>query len=216
MRGIAITFVAACTIPPRVATLETADTLGAGEHAVEVGGGAGAWQSSDSIGGGTARVRVGVGGRQELGVDADVLWSGSTVVGGAALAYKRALAAGFAFVAGAGMTAGNDAQSTCAGGDLGAIASTAPGPGRVQLYGGVRLAAAMRVRGDRHAGGGISQGAFVPVGLVWPWRPGWRVIVEGGAVGTLSEAYSGYPGDTTVRTTHRVGGYGALALGVSF
>jgi hypothetical protein len=159
--------VAACTIPPRLATLETADVLGEHEHEVEVGGGGGAWNLNDSIGGGAARVRVRVGGGQELGLDADIVWNESTVNGGAALAHKRALATGLALVAGAGATAGNQAQTTSAGADVGLIASTRPSADGIQLYGGVRVAAAMPVTGDRYAGGGVSQSAFVPVGLVW-------------------------------------------------
>jgi hypothetical protein len=217
MRGIALVLVVAgCTIPPRIATLETADVLAAHEHEVAFGGGGGGGNLDASIGGGAARVRDGLGGGQELGIDASFLWSGSTVIGGAALAYKRALGSGLALTAGAGVTGGNEEQATCAAVDVGAIASTRPGDGRVQLYAGVRVAAAMPVTGDRHAGGGLSQTAIVPIGLAVPWRGGWRVIVEAGAIGALSEARDPTPGAMELRTSRHEGGYGALALALGF
>ncbi len=216
MRGIALAFLAACTVPPRVATLETADVLAAHEHEVTFGGGAGGGNINGSVGGGTARLRDGLGGGQELGVDATVLFSGSSVISGGALAYKVALAPGFAIGAGAGLTAGNEGQATCAAVDVGAIASTHPGERRAQLYLGVRIAGAMPVRGDRYAGGGISETATVPVGLAVPWRGGWRVIVEGGAIGALQQSRDYSPGAMEIRTTRHEGGYGALALTARF
>jgi hypothetical protein len=128
-----------------------------------------------------ARVRVGVGGDQEVGLEG--LWGSVTTsgnafhqydgqFGGAKASYKRAIVPWFAVVAGAGF--GTSHTGTSVGGDVATLVSMT---GVVRPYAGVRLGFAARVTGDG-AGGPVFA---VPVGICLQPHPAVGLFAEAGA-----------------------------------
>src|SRR5215470_357319 len=100
---VAIVLSTACTVPPPFHVLETPQTLQAKQVNVLAGGGGGGGDRIHGpIGGAAARVRVGVGNDQEVGVDGDVVFTGNDIVGGVKLAYKKQLGEHVAIVTGPG------------------------------------------------------------------------------------------------------------------
>jgi hypothetical protein len=205
-------FVVGCTPTPPFHTLETAETLKAREVSVSVGGGAGGDSSGGfCCGGGVARVRYGLGGQREVGIDASFIDDGTNADFGGKLAYKRGLTPNFAFVAGAGVTYGhNRAYGTSAGGDVAAVAST-DGAG-AQLYGSLRLGAGVPVRSDLYSEGGIVEAATLAAGVMLPLAPRLRLLGEAGGIGTLAERYRSFDPSTPRGTFREEGFYVAAAV----
>ena len=198
-----------CTVPPPFHTLETARTLPARGVSVMIAGGGGAGEDLESCcGGAAARVRVGIGGDQEIGVDGSTIFSSSSVSGGFRLGYKNALSGHLAVFAGAGAFFIEGQQS--AGADLGLVLS-ALDDDRPQVPSvGARLAAAIPIDSDLYSGGGISQTLVIPIGLARRLDAHWQGLIELGGVGALSEGRFG--SDRTVQTKLNLGVYGALAI----
>ncbi len=111
---------------------ETAAALDRGAMRVTAAAGGGEAVFDGSAGGGSLRLRVGVGARQEVGFEGSALavdngehtrdssrWIGHTLAYGLKLSYKLAPTDWFAVVAGAG--AAHAATGESAGGDLGLV-----------------------------------------------------------------------------------------------
>ena len=151
--------------------------------------------------GGGLRVRVGVGARQEVGVEGTAAfvdtgkadasspsWIGKSAAWGFKLSYKGAPTDWLAFVAGAGGS--ETATGTALGGDLAAILAWPTAlRGIVRPYGGVRGTFAIPVGRAIDAAGGVTAGLVVPVGLAFEPRPWLRLFVEAGFVDVWSERY---------------------------
>jgi hypothetical protein len=224
MRALAVGLVglAGCTPLPPFQTLETARPLAPGQVLVSGGamGAAGQAPGPDTgsiacCGGGVGRVRAGLPGEQELGIDGYVVSEG---VWAGKLAYKRGLGEHFAFATGAGGTVDGRARDTTVGADAGVIASTdetelfgAVKHGR--LYTALRLAGAMPVRGGIYYGGGITGALTVPFGVAVEHGP-WQFAGELGAVLIVDRNNSFMNG--AVGTYHGGGAYGVVAAGYVF
>lgn len=165
---------------------ETAETLKPREVSAAIYGGGGAFtgsssSGSDCCGGAMARVRVGVGHAQEVGVDGGVYLEGhpgkGSVWGSGKLAWKLQLREHYALVAGVGLTF--IGSTVGLGGDAGVIASTSPllGTG-LQLYCTLRLTMIAHTYGDVSDGG-----AVLASGLSWSASRRWRLAAEVGVVG---------------------------------
>jgi hypothetical protein len=211
MRAAVLVVLAACTVPPPFHVLETTETLQARKVSLTAGGGGGGGNHlNDCCAGAAARVRVGIGNRQEVGVDGELIGSKDTVIGGIKLAYKVSPADGVAIVAGPGVMVGGDTgDRTAVGGDVGAIASSPVGR-RLQLYAALRGSLAVPVRSDVYALGGVSEALVLPIGLAVPLGPTVRLLGELGGIGSLSQTRDGRTMD--VESHSAVGWYGALAL----
>jgi len=200
---------AACTVPPPFHTLETAGTLPARGLSVMVAAGGGAGEDLDSCcGGAAARVRVGIGDGQELGIDGSTIFASDSISGGFRLGYKNALSGRLALFGGAGAFFIEGQQSV--GADLGLVVSARADGGPLVPYAGARIAAALPIDDDLYAGGGLSQTLVIPIGLARRLDAHWQGLIELGGVGALSEARSGL--DRTVGTQTNLGLYGALAI----
>jgi len=199
-----------CTVPPPFHTLQTASTLPAGGVSVMAAGGGGGGEGLHSCcGGAAARVRVGIGGDQELGIDGNAIFSKNEVAGGFRLGYKLAPSARLAVLAGAGAFFIERLPS--AGLDLGAVVSLRQSSETVVPYTGLRLAGAIPIDSDLYSGGGLSQTMTIPIGVSVRLGPRWQGMAELGGLGALSEARSGTSG--MVETQTNLGLYGALAIG---
>jgi hypothetical protein len=214
MRFIAISVVVACTPAPPFHTFETAETLKAREVSMSVGGGAGGGRNGFCCGGGGARVRIGVGDEQEIGVDATYLDNGDEGILGGKLAYKRALDPSIALIAGVGGTRGAlhcqqhvygmcNSFGATAGIDAGLIASTRPAA--YQLYGSLRLAGATQLQLDA-----MSETAIAALGVVNTDGP-LRLMAELGGIAGFQHVF----GDPLIRTTSDVEGF-YFAVGLTY
>lgn len=171
--------------------------------------------SAVGFGGGEARLRVGIGGQQELGVSAfGGVGSNSPVDGavGGKIAYKLAPVRWFAIVANAGaydfIGGGTSLSHTATfGGDIaGILAATLDSKGD-QIYSGARLSFAIPVLTNAQSATGS---LTVPVGVMLVTSERVRVFLEGGLVGsvaTYSTTDGMYSGNATT-----LGGYGTLGV----
>ena len=213
MRAAVLLVVTACTVPPPFHVLETSETLAARKISVTAGAGGGTGDLDDCCVGGAARVRVGVGGNQEVGVDGNVLLSSNSTIGGVKLAYKWRPHEGIAFVAGPGFMFGGDtADKNAVGGDLGAIVSKPVGE-RATVYSALRLAVAVPLRDDMYELGGVSESLVLPIGIGYPLGPQTRLFGELGGIGALSQIRDGRTMEIDSHTN--VGWYGAIAISYS-
>ena len=156
-------------MPPPVHFGETAKVLDQGR--VSVGGQAGIANGNFGVGGGgAARVRYGLGGAQEVGLEG--LVGGVSVdngegkarstgmVGGAKASYKVGATPWLAFLGGVGF--GSSKTGETVGGDVGAVASY---NGELwQPYLGARVTAAWSVSGNAR---GSEQLVTVPLGIAF-------------------------------------------------
>src|SRR5687767_759086 len=126
MRGVVVVVLSACTVPPPFHVLETPATLERKQVSMTAGVGGGTGDRLNACcGGAAARVRVGLGNEQEVGVDGNLVFSENTLIGGFKLAYKKQARRNLAFVAGPGVMIGGDSGKRVAlGADVGAIAGT--------------------------------------------------------------------------------------------
>jgi hypothetical protein len=122
---------AACTPPPPFLLAETAETLPARAVSVTIGGGGGAAGGSSEVtqaGGAIARVRVGIGHQQEVGIEGGAYFAGKpgdgNVYGVGKLGWKLQLRRHAAILAGVG--ASWIGRTAGIGGDLGCVLSTGP------------------------------------------------------------------------------------------
>jgi hypothetical protein len=200
---------------------ETAEILQRREVSLTVaGGGGGASNLGNCCGGGAARVRVGLGHRMELGVDTELIGSGTAGSGsltlGGKVSYKLGLLPYLALLAGVGATGSIGFGTTKngeagLGADVGLVASTPLIANRLRLYGGTRLSFVVPTAHDLYDAGGPTESLVVPVGLSIEPDRRWRIFLEGGYLGGFSQGHNGQP--PMVFNNGWNGAYGALAVG---
>lgn len=210
MRWLIAVLLADCTPTIPLATLETAETLEARTVTVSAAGGAGGGNGGICCGGGMARVRVGIGGRQELGADVAVLDDGNSADVGAKLAYKHGLTSNLAILAGAGGTHGS-VYGNSAGVDAAFVAST--GSAVLQYYGSLRVSLAVPVREDLYSDGGLAQVGSLALGITHSIGMPIRLFAEVGGIGATSERYDFI--DTSKKGTYTSEGF-YLAGGLTY
>ena len=195
---------------------ETATPLQRGELRATAAGGAGVLGLDGAGGGGAARLRIGVGRRQEVGVEGELLrvdtgrpddksprWIGKSFTYGLKLSWKGAPTDWFAVIAGAG--AMHAATGESAGADL-AIVFSRP-TGIVRPYAGLRGTIAFPVSRPLDDAGGVSGGLVVPGGLSLHFASNYDLFIEGGWAQLWSD--SG-------QHSHGGGGYALLAFAFAF
>jgi hypothetical protein len=212
----------ACTplaVTPPFHLTETAEILRPGQVAVTAAGGGAFGGFLDGAGGGAARVRVGVGARQEVGIEGGAAYAAEGTVDVASesrqqsqtflsgkLSWKAGLTDWLAVVAGVGAghewRAPHDNSLTTVGGDAGAVASP-PRPlgGRWLPYGGLRLSVAVPVDDSDVS---TTVAFAIPVGVAFVLTPHARLFAEVGGL----EAHGGNAADTSWQGA----GYGALGF----
>jgi hypothetical protein len=204
------------TPPPAVPFAETAEVLPKGNVGVTAAGGGGALGLDGDGVGGAVRVRAGVGGNQEVGLEGTALfvdsgsrkpedprWIGHSVAGSVKASWKLGLQPWFAVLGGVGSTF--SATGDAVGGDFGMVFSLPRGP--VRPYGALRLAMAIPVDHGITDNGGITGGIVVPFGVDFVLHRRAHLLLEGGIL-------SGFGYDDSVSI--HFGGYGSLALAVRF
>ena len=209
MRAVVLILITACTVPPPFHVLETAETLRSRQVSMTAGAGGGTGDIDDCCVGAAARVRVGIGHHQEIGVDGNVLAAKNDTVGGIKLAYKLRPREGVALVAGPGFMVGGDTgERNALGGDVGAIVSTSAG-GSASVYGALKLAVAVPLRDDIYELGGVSESLVPAVGIAYPLGAQLRLFGEAGGIGSLSQSRDS---DKMVDSHTALGWYGAIAV----
>jgi hypothetical protein len=196
------------SLPPRQVSLGGAAAVGSARH-------------GDNAVGGALRARVGVGHRQEVGVEtaaAATLNPNPAWTFGGKLAWKISPRDWLAFVAGANVSV-QQGWAVAMGPDAAVILSSAPLTvvGRARVYGGLRLGVMFPSVHDVYADNGLTAVAVAPVGLAVEIGRSTRVFVEGGFAGASSFNHAT---PFTYRPTevyaHRFyGGYAVLAFSVS-
>jgi hypothetical protein len=196
---------------------ETAETLKTKQVSLTVAaGGGGGRDVQDCCGGGSARVRVGVGHDMEVGAEFEAIGGRDTKVLTGKASYKVGFLRHFALIAGlgAGGYVGNGSPPAILGADVAAVASSPPLVGLLSVYGGARFSFSLPVSGDFYKGY-PSQGFIIPVGLALSAGPRFRLYFEGGFMGGWNEGPGATmpPSTTYAKPTLSdwVGGYGALA-----
>lgn len=204
---------AALSPPPPFHLTETTEVVRRGAVVVTPAFGGGGMGLAGGVGGG-ARVRVGVGALQEVGVEAtgfyvgngkrqpgDPPWEGSSGAFGMKLSYKIAPLGWLAVVGGAGP--GYGATGWALGGDLGVIFARPRGV--VRPYGGVVGTFAVPVGRALDLDGGTTGGFSIPVGLGLVVSPRLRLYFEAGFLAAWAN---------NSPTEENLGGYGALGVGI--
>jgi hypothetical protein len=209
MRIAALVVVAGCTVPPPFHTFETASTLPrGGVQLMAAGGGGGGEDLNHCCGGAAARVRVGIGGDQELSLDGNMIFSSTDVIAGLRAGYKISPWTHVALVGGAGGVLYDNYQTI--GGDLGLIVSAQDADDVAVPYTALRVSAAIPAKGDRYDAGGISETFTIPLGVSRQLIEHWRLMAEIGGVGAISELRKS---DMMIHTQTTLGLYGGLAIG---
>jgi hypothetical protein len=176
--------------------LETAEVLKKDEVGITLGAGGGGidWGGA---GGGTLRLRAGLGGGQELGVEGTALyadtghcsgkcdaWIGQSVAFATKLAYKVAPTRWLAFLFGAGLS--TSAIGTTGGGDAGLVISA---PTRwIQPYAGARFTFGVPIARDVSSRGGFTPALVAAGGFAIPIRRV-RIYGEAGYLQAWPEEY---------------------------
>jgi hypothetical protein len=194
---------------------ETATPLSRGELRATVAGGGGNAIFDGSAGGGDARVRIGVGARQEIGVEGELLradtgkpdaksprWIGKSFAYGLKLSWKGAPTDWFALIVGAGAMSAATGES--AGADLAVVFSRPRG--LIRPYAGLRGTLAIPVARPLDDAGGITGGVVLPAGISFHYANSCDVFLEGGYAQLWSDGGQHSHG----------GGYGALAFAFAF
>lgn len=206
------------TLPPFV-TAETADVLPSKAVGVSLaGGGAVLTTDARTVGlccsGGEARVRVGVGARQEVSVGAAFASTDDVAAYASRIGWKLAARPWLAVVGGTGgvVHVHTLGKVLAVSADVGLLASTPRGWfSHGQLYGGLRTGVSVPALVDPLSGPGLVAHVAAPLGFALRLG-GARVYIEGGAVGTRTWYRAGDVADAYPL----VGVYGALAFGVFF
>jgi hypothetical protein len=193
---------------------ETATPLERGAMRATLAGGGGSAIFDGSAGGGDARLRIGVGARQEVGIEGELLrvdtgkpdmhsprWIGTSLAYGLKLSWKGAPTDWVAFIAGAGAMSAATGESV--GGDLALVFSRPRGI--VRPYAGLRGTVAFPVARPLDDAGGITGGVIVPGGVAVHYADSCDLFLEGGYVQLWSDGGQRSHG----------GGYGLLALAFS-
>jgi hypothetical protein len=206
---------------------ETAAVLVKKQVAITLAGGGGAGSDTnhlddhlpDCCGGGSLRLRVGVGHDQEVGAEVSVIGRGggdAAIYPAGKLRYKLGLGRHLAFVAGVGLSSyvnldkqasTSDKTVVWAGADVGLVASTNRLGGIAQLYGGARFTFVVPTSSPFYQNL-PTQGFVVPVGVALTLSPSWQLFFEAGLLAGFSETASD-------KHIGWLGGYGAAALQVT-
>jgi hypothetical protein len=174
---------------------EDGNVLALGHVAITGVGGGGMTSSGNAVGGG-GRIRVGVGGDQELGVEAAGLWIDSqdacvstidcsgvrhTALTSATglVSYKRQLEPQLALLLGAGATVGGLAAWRSINATLGFVRSWRPSES-VSFYAGGRLAVAFPIEADPKGTSGPVGSVTGPIGLAFDLQDPMRFYIEAG------------------------------------
>jgi hypothetical protein len=190
---------------------ETAETLKPREVSAAIYGGGGAFTGSTSsgrecCGGAMARVRVGIGHAQEVGIEGGQYYQGhpgnGSIWATGKLVWKLQLREHYALIGGIGMTW---LYGVGLGGDAGVIASTSPFREQVRLYAGLRATMIVDTTGATSDAGAVLSG-----GLAWDATRRVRLAIEIGAVG--GGAHNREQGNFTPEWTGWFGGYGAALV----
>lgn len=187
---------------------ETAEALQPREVSAAVYGGGGAFTGTGSsgsgcCGGAMARLRVGVGHAQEVGVEGGAYFDAGGAWGTAKLAWKLQAREHLAIVAGVGTSF--IAKTIGVGGDAGVIVSTSPFRDRLRLYAGLRATMMIDTSGEVSDGGGILSG-----GMAYDATRGLRVALEIGAIG--SGFHDRQPNEFVPANAGWFGAYGAALV----
>jgi hypothetical protein len=186
---------------------ETAETLGPREVSAAIYGGGGAFTGTgtahDCCGGAMARLRVGVGHAQEVGVEGGAYFAAGAAWGTAKLAWKLQAREHWAIVAGLGTSF--TGSTIGVGGDAGVIVSTSPFRDRLRLYAGLRATMMIDTGGDVSDGGGVLSG-----GVAYDVTRGLRLALEVGATG--SGFHDRQPSDFVPANAGWFGSYGAAVV----
>lgn len=196
--------IAGCTPTPAFVLADTPETLGKRDVALSGGAGVGLGGSGGSPiteAGGMARVRVGVGGNQEVSMEAAAVGGSNWSVAGR-VGWKLAPLDRLALLVGAGATVTNG-NWPAVGGDVSLVTATLPRPHR--LYGGVRLTVGVPARSDPYSDGGLTFAAILPVGGAFAPHPNLRMFLEGGFIASVSTIHNI---DQRLTGLERVGFYG--------
>jgi hypothetical protein len=198
---------------------ETATPLQRGEMRINGAVGGGILGLDGSGGGGDARLRIGVGGRQEVGVEGELIrvdtgtpndkspsWIGKSNAYGLKLSWKGAPTDWFAVIAGAGVMSSATGES--AGGDL-AIVFSRP-VGIVRPYAGFRGTFALPVGRALKDAGGVTSGLIVPGGVAFHYAKNCDFFLEMAYVNLWSDLTS-----DSGSTSHG-GFYGLAAMAFAF
>ena len=219
----ALTLVASgcyATLPPQLA--EGTEVLRSGGVKLAVSGGAATFQARDrtgawnglTAGGFEARLRTGIGDRQELG--ASLFGGAGTSVGGDAplvvggkLAYKIAPTPWLAIVAGGGVMDWASSSTLVFSGDLALVAAAYTSAHGTQVYVGGKAAFALPVLNGSIA---VNESLVAPIGVATPAGERATFYVEGGPIFGFAEQFE----SGTSSATWGVGPYAAMAFSFQF
>ena len=220
MRALAAAALAvvACTPPPPFVLAETAETLPTRAVSLTLAGGAAGAGGSSTVtpaGGTVGRLRVGIGHRQEVGVEGGAYFVGEpdngTIYGLGKLTWKLQLLPHAALLAGAGFSWTN--YTAAVGGDFGGVWSSGPLRGRpFTLYAGLRGTIALPMARDPYTNGGITGGVILPLGVAYSPTPAWRLYLELGGFGGGSVNHGVFNAPSGREYFGWGGGYGAVAV----
>lgn len=185
---------------------ETSRILPAGKASLTLAGGFGNLKGmGDGVGGG-ARARFGLGGEQELGVEAaytaiynsdspgaTMPWLGNSNVFSEKVSWKTGLSSWLSAVVGAGGS--HSATGDALGGDLAFIGSPEKPIQEVLPYAGLRGSLAVPVGRGGDEAGGMTRGVVLAVGGVWQMDPKFNLFVEGAGLKTWNHGYSSTSAD---------------------
>lgn len=204
--------------------METAEVLQAGQVGITAAGGGGYMGLDGSGGGGGLRVRVGVGARQEVGLEAAALavdtgkadakqpaWIGTSAAYGAKFSWKGAPLGWLAAVGGFGVA--HAATGSALGGDLALVVSTPRAlRGWLRPYGGVRATVAVPIDHDLYEAGGVTLGLVPAGGLSFVPARWLRLFAEAGFLNAWSSLGSDLarddPAHRLYTTSYHGGVYG--------
>jgi hypothetical protein len=194
---------------------EDGNVLALGHVDVTAVGGGALTGGGNAVGGG-GRIRVGVGGDQELGVEAAGLWIDSvdscigigcsdrhTALTSASglVSYKRQLDTQLALILGAGATVGGLEAWRSIDATLGFVRSWRPSES-ISFYTGGRLAVAFPIEADPKGTSGLAGSLSGPIGLAVDLQDPMRLYVE---LGPRIAAMGGEGGGISVGLAALVG-----------
>jgi hypothetical protein len=204
---------------------ETAETLKAGQVSLTLAGGGGSAGLDGAGGGGAGRVRIGIDGRNEIGMEASMLavdaggntsqsqpWLGTNVAYAGKLSWKLGLKDWVAIIVGLGGS--QSPAGPAVGADAAVLFSTR---GRIARYfGGLRGTFAGPIGRPFYDNGGPAGGFTVGNGVAFLPSSTIRLFLEGGFAILYSHGYDRTSGSSerTLETSLHAGFY--LALGVAF
>lgn len=196
---------------------ETSEVLKARDVSATIYGGGGVATGTvdvSRLGGAIARVRVGVGQRQEVGVEGGNYYSGrpgsGSVWGVGKLTWKMALPRSTAVVTGAGVTFVGG--SVGLGADAAVVTSTnAFGRRDVAVYTGLRGTIVFPASTDPLRDGGVTAGGVWPIGLAFS-SGNWRAFVESGLIAGGSVNHAPFNAPNAREYNGWFGAYGAVAI----